>query len=199
MENCPDRTTNLANKLAKTWSQKAGTISNGTFVRPLYHKTEEEKHAFMLLWKTQTSTREEFGSSRSKMPRFVSEIWPFEVEISVRPDWLVTDLQGAKQQCPILSQNLSSGPGQCRRVRTNMMLRSVTYTAIEDSMLLVDPCTRVNEQCWESIRTLAMSCSQAVSLPNPICSRYKNPRGSLCCFTGAKACTQPAPLSPQLW
>ena len=28
-----------------------------------------------------------FGTSGSKIPRFVSEIWPFEVGICVRPDF----------------------------------------------------------------------------------------------------------------
>ena len=53
---------------------------------------------------------ENFGTSGSKIALFVSEIWPFEVGIcvrahftmqnlgSVKGPYLVTDLQGAKQQ-----------------------------------------------------------------------------------------------------
>ena len=40
-----------------------------------------------------------FGTSKYKIRRFVSKIWPFEVGICVRADQLGTDIQGAKQQC----------------------------------------------------------------------------------------------------
>ena len=40
-----------------------------------------------------------FGTSGSKKSRFVSEIWPFEIGICVRADYLGTYLQGAKQKC----------------------------------------------------------------------------------------------------
>ena len=39
-----------------------------------------------------------FGTSGSKIPRFVSEIWPFEVGICVRPDFTMQNLGSVKGQ-----------------------------------------------------------------------------------------------------
>ena len=40
-----------------------------------------------------------FGTTGSIKSCFVSEIWPFEIGICVRADYLGTYLQGAKQKC----------------------------------------------------------------------------------------------------